>query len=234
MIGRRLNRLSQSCNDTLVVASVLGREFTLDQMKPLVEDMSEDRLLEVLEEALAARLIEELPQVVGRFQFTHALIRDTLTEELTLTRRARLHATIAESLERLYSENGESHASELAHHFFEARSLLDTDRLVRYSLLAGERALASYAYEEAISHFQRALAAKEGEETDAEKAALLFGLGRAQGAIFGQNLEEAGSTLGQAFDYYAGAGDIDRAVRVAEYPLDPYPGQSGRQATGLQ
>ena len=224
VIGRRLNSLSQRCNDALVVASVIGREFTLDQMKPLVEDMSEDRLLEVLEEALAPRIIEELPQVAGRYQFTHALIRDTLTEELTLTRRVRLHATIAETLERLYGENADAHAPELAHHFFEARSILETDRLVRYSLIAGEQALASYAYEEAISHFQRALAAKRGQETDAEKAALLFGLGRAQGAIFGQNLEEAGSTLVHAFEFYARAGDIDQAVKVAEYPLDPYPG----------
>ena len=36
-----------------------------------------DRLLEVLEEALAARVIEELPQAVGRYQFTHALIQET-------------------------------------------------------------------------------------------------------------------------------------------------------------
>ena len=45
---------------------VIGREFELRQLAPLVEDMSEDRLLEVLEEALAARVIEELPQAVGR------------------------------------------------------------------------------------------------------------------------------------------------------------------------
>ena len=222
VIGRRLNRLSQRCNDTLIVASVIGREFTLDQMKPLVEDMSEDRLLEVLEEALVARLIEE--QAVGRYQFTHALIQDTLTEELTLTLRVRLHATIAESLERLYGGDAEAHAAELAHHFAEAEAVLGSEKLARYSILAGERALFSYAYEEALSHFQMALAAKEDQEMDAEKAALLFGLGRAQAAIFGQHLEEAASSLGRAFEYYDGIGDAERAVSVAEYPLDPYPG----------
>ena len=73
VIGRRLNRLSQRCNETLTTASVIGREFELRQLAPLVEDMSEDRLLEVLEEALASRVIEELPRSVGRYQFTHAL-----------------------------------------------------------------------------------------------------------------------------------------------------------------
>jgi predicted ATPase len=45
VIGRRLNRLSQRCNQTLTIAAVVGREFTLEQLKPLIEDMTEDRLL---------------------------------------------------------------------------------------------------------------------------------------------------------------------------------------------
>ena len=52
MIGRRLDRLSDRCNETLAVASVIGREFGLDQLELLIDDLSEDRLLEVLEEAL--------------------------------------------------------------------------------------------------------------------------------------------------------------------------------------
>ena len=51
VIGRRLNRLSQRCNEALTVASILGREFTLAQLRPLVEEVTEDRLFEVLEEA---------------------------------------------------------------------------------------------------------------------------------------------------------------------------------------
>ena len=91
-----------------------GWEFELRQLTPLVEDMSEDRLLDVLEEALGARVIEELPQAVGRYQFTHALIQETLSEELTLTRRVRLHARIAETFEALYGDSAETHAAELA------------------------------------------------------------------------------------------------------------------------
>ena len=36
VIGRRLNRLSQRCNETLTIASVVGREFELRQLTPLV------------------------------------------------------------------------------------------------------------------------------------------------------------------------------------------------------
>src|SRR2546422_380894 len=70
-----------------MVASVIGREFGLDQLKRLIDDLSDDRLLEVLEEALSARVIEELPRAPSRYQFTHALIQETLAEELSLTRR---------------------------------------------------------------------------------------------------------------------------------------------------
>ena len=50
-------RLSERCCETLTIASVIGREFELVQL---------NRLLEILEEALSARVIEELPQAVGR------------------------------------------------------------------------------------------------------------------------------------------------------------------------
>ena len=233
VIGRRLDRLSERCNETLTIASVIGREFTLRQLSPLIEDMTEDRLLEVLEEALSARVIEELPRMVGRYQFTHALIQETLSEELTTTRRARLHARIAEALEEIYGDDAESHAAELAHHFVEAEGVLGTDKLIRYSLLAGDRAMAMYAYEEALGHFQRGLTAKERGSTgsanseqgiDAETAALLYGLGRSQLILL--QVDEGWATLTRAFDYYAEVGDIPRIVDIARHPVSVMaPGQ---------
>jgi len=228
VIGRRLNRLSQRCNEALTVASIVGREFTMDQLRPLVEEVSEDRLFEVLEEALAARVIEELPQSVGRYQFTHALIQETLTAELSITRRVRLHARIAETLEGLYGDDAESHAAELAHHFSQAEPVLGVEKLARYSLLAGERALASYAYEDALTHFERGLVARgitlSGTEvaSDEQAAALLFGLARAQAAtVEGHQVGEAFATLSRAFEYYVEAGNIAQAVAVAEFPIAP-------------
>ncbi|MFB3119468.1 MAG: hypothetical protein ACE1Y2_02950, partial [Stenotrophomonas maltophilia] len=220
VIGRRLNRLSQRCNETLTIASVIGREFELHQLTPLLDDISEDRLLEVLEEALSARVIEELPQAVGRYQFTHALIQETLSEELTLTRRVRLHARIAEALEELYGDDAESHAAELAHHFALAEMAAGTEKLVKYSLLAGDRALATYAWEEALAHFQRARDAKGEPPMDTEAADLLFGIGRAQAAVLpASQLQDAVNNLTRAFDYYAKTGEVSRAVTVAEHPL---------------
>jgi tetratricopeptide (TPR) repeat protein len=220
VIGQRLNRLSEQCTQTLATASIVGREFDFRLLKALSSGITDDQLLQVVDEALRAHLIEELPGSGERYQFTHALIQQTLVEELSTSRRVRLHARIGESLEELYGPNASGHAAELAHHFAEAEPVLGPEKLVRYSLLAGERALGTYGWEDALAHFQRALEAKESQGMDAETAALLFGLGRAQAATGGGvQLQEVVATLSRAFDYYIEAGDLDRAVAVAEYPV---------------
>ena len=222
-IGRRLSQLSDACYQVLSVASVVGREFELRVLESLNDEWAGDGLLDVLEEALAIRVIEELPTAMGRYQFTHVLIQNTLARELSTIRRAQLHLRIATNLEVLYGDECEVHAVELAYHYAESASEVATKRLVSYSLLAGEQALVTYAHEEALAYFERALAASgvplsgNQQAIDSETAALHFGLGRAQGAT-GQ-LREAWANLGRAFDYYMGSADIDKVVAVAEYPV---------------
>jgi tetratricopeptide (TPR) repeat protein len=247
VIGRHLDRLSNGCNDVLTVASVIGREFELDLLEKLLvgpsagsspragdgsgDSLSGDGLLEAVEEALGARVIEEIPHTVSRYQFAHVLIQDTLTQELSAARRARLHRRIAEALEGLYGPDAGTHAAELAYHLAQAGTATDAGNLVRYSLLAGEQALATYAHEEALLHFERGLGAKGGYSAsasagpaiDAETAALLFGLARAQLATSDrfqtQTTREPAANLRRAFDYYAEAGEVDQAVVVAEHPV---------------
>jgi len=90
VIGRRLSRLSEECNSVLTIASVIGREFGLDALER-ASDLSSNRLLDLLEEAVAARVVTEVPHMVGRYSFSHALIYETLYDDLTTTRRVRLH-----------------------------------------------------------------------------------------------------------------------------------------------
>jgi DNA-binding CsgD family transcriptional regulator len=196
---------------------------------------TEERVLEVLEEALAAGVICEVPGLAERYQFTHALIRQTLSGELSAARRVRLHARIGDALESLYGAAAPAHAAELAHHFGEAASASSLDKLVRYSMLAGEQALASYAHEEALGYFERALAAKEGyhpelvgEESvlDPESAALHFRLGKAQAATLPRHrLGEALDSLVHAFNYYEACNDVDGVVAVAQYFFIPPVGR---------
>jgi pimeloyl-ACP methyl ester carboxylesterase/predicted Ser/Thr protein kinase len=100
IIRMRLARLSDECDSMLTIASVIGHDFGIDALKR-ASDLSEDRLLELLEEASAARVIKDVPGFVGQYTFCHALIHETLYEDLTTTRRVRLHGQTLQ-----YADNG--------------------------------------------------------------------------------------------------------------------------------
>jgi predicted ATPase/class 3 adenylate cyclase/DNA-binding CsgD family transcriptional regulator len=200
VIGKRLNRLSHSCNRVLTVASVIGREFEFEILLRLVE-VSEEQLLESLEEALAARVIEELPPpAVGYYQFKHALIRETLYDELIAARRARLHHRVGEALEKFCQADIESHLPQLAHHFTEAAHSSDVDKAIKYAMRAGERAEALLAYEEAVRFYQSALQSFELKVpvNEAQRCTLLLSLAEAQRKA--NEFDEALRTLRSAAD----------------------------------
>ena len=222
VIGRRLSRLSEECNRVLTTASVVGREFGIDILGVLIRDLGDDGLLEILEEAMEVRVVEELPGMYGRYRFNHALTQQTLTEELSMTRRTRLHARIAEALEEAYGEDAESHAIELVEHFANAETVLGSEHLIRYLLLAGEQSLDRYAHEQALGYFKQGLEVKEGSPMDDETADLHFGLARAQAAM-GDN--DAFDTLQKAFAYYERSNNREKMVALATQPFSTFGSQ---------
>jgi tetratricopeptide (TPR) repeat protein/predicted Ser/Thr protein kinase len=156
-ISRRLARLGDDCNRALSLAAVIGREFTLPVLAEVAR-MSEDQLIDILEEALGARLIHEVPGVRDRYAFTHALVRDALYEQLTASRKARLHHQVAESLERLQPSHEQSLA-DLALHYASARTPADAQKAIEYAMGAAERAASGVALEEAARFYGVALQA---------------------------------------------------------------------------
>jgi DNA-binding CsgD family transcriptional regulator len=204
VIGKRLNRLSQPCNQLLILAAVIGREFGLKEVASLLENWSEESVLELLEEAVAARVIEEIPQGVDRYQFTHALIQATLLDEITTARRVRLHRQIAEALEALYSGNLELHLARLAYHFIAAAPAGDVEKAIAYAERAGIRASARLAYEEASHYYEKALQALELQQPldEVRRCTLLLALGEAR--------SKAGEHP-QAMETFLRAADLARA-----------------------
>lgn len=210
VIGSRLRRLSESCNQVLRTASVIGRNFDFKLLNALITDISEDRLLGAINEARAAHIIDEVPEEIEHYQFSQAQMQQAFYQKPTVNRRVEIHAGIAKALEALHRSDAEAHAAVLAYHYGEAGPEVGTEKLVYYSRLAGEQALAIYAFDEALNHFQRALTAKNVPLTtsepaeDAESAALLFGLGRAQTCVLPRNqMHEAVANLKRSFGYFA-------------------------------
>jgi DNA-binding winged helix-turn-helix (wHTH) protein/tetratricopeptide (TPR) repeat protein len=195
-IGRRLNALSEECNGVLGLAAVIGREFDLNVLEHVAE-LGRERLLELLDEAVGARILAEPPGAGGRYAFSHTLIRETLYEELTMPLRVRRHRRVGEVLEDIHRANLEPHLPELAHHFFQAAPGGDAARAIRHATRAAERALQLLAYEEAAGHYERALQALDlNPGDDGERCRLLLALGEAQ-SISGER-EKARATFRQA------------------------------------
>jgi tetratricopeptide (TPR) repeat protein len=178
VIARRLTHLSEECNRVLVLASVLGREFALAALAG-VSEVSGDELLELLDEAMSARLVSDVPGGPGRLRFAHVLIRDTLYEGLTTARRVRFHRQAVGGLEALYGDEPGPHLAELAHH---AIAGSDFDKGLDYTRRAGDHALALLAYEEAARLCQSALEVLElSDPSDARtRCELLLSLGEAE------------------------------------------------------
>ena len=158
VVGRRLDHLSETCNDVLTVASVIGREFDLTVLGR-VSELPGDRLLDVLDEAVAARVISEVPSRRGQYAFTHALIRETLYEELSTPRRVRLHRQTGEALEKMQPPDPDAQLPQLAYHFFEAAQDGEVDKAINYAQRAAQRATGLFAHGEAVAQCEQSVAA---------------------------------------------------------------------------
>jgi predicted ATPase len=105
----RVARLAPTARRLLGVAAVLGRNFELGCLAAIA-GVPEDAALEDLDEALAARLVEETR--VGAYRFVHDLVRSALYDTLSVTRRARLHLRAADIFEQGVGDDD----VRLAHH----------------------------------------------------------------------------------------------------------------------
>jgi DNA-binding SARP family transcriptional activator len=178
VIDSRLGHLSPKCNRMLVLASVLGREFPLAALAR-IGGVPEDELLDMLDEAMAAGVVSDIPAGSPRLRFAHVLIRDTLYDRLTSGRRVRLHRLVADALEPLYGDDPGPHLPELAYHSIAGG---DLDRGLRYAWRAGDNALELLAYEEAARLYGMALEALELAQPPDEQARceLLLAIGEAK------------------------------------------------------
>ena len=211
VISRRLAHLSPECNRLLVLASVLGREFTLDSLAR-IGGISEEELLETLDEAVLARVVSEVPGVTGRLRFAHVLIRDTLYDALTPARRVQLHRQALRALEARYGDASGAHLAALAHH---AVAGSEFDKAKRYASAAGDRSLELLAYEEAERLYQTALDSLDlATQTDDQgRCDLLLSLGEAR-ARAGESAS-AGEAVLQAAELAARLGLARELARAA-------------------
>lgn len=176
----RSSALSDEASELLTAASVVGASFRLEIVEQLTNHSS-DVVLRALGEGIAAQLILNVPEDVGSYAFSHALVREVLYAQLATEHRAQLlqlHHRVAEALEKL-SEREAVNPAELAYHFGLVTHITGPAPARQYSIAAGKRAARVFAYEEAIRHYRRALELFE-DDNEVDRCDVLLALGRVQ------------------------------------------------------
>jgi DNA-binding winged helix-turn-helix (wHTH) protein/predicted ATPase len=161
MIERQLDRLPSDARRVLEAASAVGREFSTAAVAAALEE-AEEQVDERCEELagrelfLRSRGLDAVASgtVAGRYEFLHALYRQVLYEQLSPTRRVRLHRRIGDWQEGVYGPLANEHAAELAVHFEQGH---EPERALRYLDAAAKNAMRRHACHEATALLGRAL-----------------------------------------------------------------------------
>jgi tetratricopeptide (TPR) repeat protein len=175
-----------------------------------VAEADSDQLFDAFDEAERARLVAP-GRVPGELMFGHELIRQTLLSDVSATERERLHLRTAEAVSRLYSDDLEAHAGELAYNLSHAGGSADPVSLVHYLTIAGERAFDAAAFDDAVDYFEKALSimpddGQLGRAQVLERLAMaLRGLGR---------WEDTLGTMNDALDRYETLGQTEAIGRL--------------------
>ncbi len=174
VLAARLARLSPDANRLLQAAAVLGERVRFDVLGDAA-GIAPVALLDAVEEATASGILREEPE---GYRFSHALLRQAVRDGLSLPRRQQLHLRAAAAIERLYARDLAPQLPALAQHYRLAGPAVAAQAL-RYARQAADAALAVYAWEAAVEHWQAALGLLEPDAV-AERCELLLALGDAQ------------------------------------------------------
>jgi tetratricopeptide (TPR) repeat protein len=211
IIGRRLERLDDSAKLVLAAAAVIGRSFSF-QLLNEINHVDVDELFTIIEKAQQMGII--VPSAEGPerpFTFAHELVRQTLLADISIPRQQRLHASVADAIERLDPDTFGERAGDIADHLVKAGSFADRRRLVHFLTLAGKSALAAAAFEDAARSFRRSLSYLT-EVDIRERADLLASLAIAERGL--GRLDASSAHLGEALDIYIPLNDRRMIVRI--------------------
>ncbi len=214
VIRRRLAPLSADAVQVLSAAAVVGRDFDL-ALVGAASDLPGDGVLASLAEAVALGVVAEAADSAGVYGFSHPLMREAIYEGLPLAARTQMHQRVGEAIERVHGAGSTSHLGELAYHFAKSAAIGESAKAADYARRAGDRAMDSFAYEEAIVQYRRALdaLALTGKPDRAMRCELLLCLGRAQARA--GDYQEAKTTCLLAAEIARELGDPEQLAKAA-------------------
>ncbi|WJR79376.1 adenylate/guanylate cyclase domain-containing protein [Bradyrhizobium sp. NP1] len=210
----RLDRLAP-VREVAQIGAVVGREFSYELLS-IVAGLPGERLQEALAQLVRSELIfcrGEIPRAV--YTFKHVLVRDAAYSGLLKSRRAGLHAMIAEAFEHRFPEIVEAQPETVAHHLSEAGLF---ERAAGYWLQAGRKATMRSANLEAIADLERGIEAiahlPAGARKDRMELDFQFALGPCLIATQGPASNKAVATFARARELCERLGDPPEQLQI--------------------
>jgi tetratricopeptide (TPR) repeat protein len=217
VIMQRIGTLKQDQRRVLDVGSVIGDKFNPDLIAGV---LSKDpmEILEVLNGILKSTSLVSVSE--NLYMFDHPKFQEVLYEEISVPLKRVYHERVAEQIETASKNAEEIQFSDLAYHYVHSGN---KEKSVKYSLAAGQDALARFSNKEAIKHFRYVLETlAETDDFAVERNAALEGLGD---AYYGDCMfEEALKTFERLANSAAGAVRLRayrKALDVAWFIADP-------------
>ncbi|MGM0451709.1 MAG: adenylate/guanylate cyclase domain-containing protein [Thermodesulfobacteriota bacterium] len=166
IIAARIDRLEENLKIVMQVAAVIGREFSFRILQAIVgmrEELKSHLLnLQGLEFIYEKSLFPELEYI-----FKHALTQEVAYNSLLLKKRKEIHKQIGAAIENNYAGRVEEFYEILAYHYSNSD---DSVRAVHYLKLSGDKAMKTYALDEAFRFYGEAYGIfKKMQDTDHNK-----------------------------------------------------------------
>ena len=155
VITHQLGSLPAMERRALETGSIFGSTFPIDSASR-VAGCERSIFLQRLETARRSEIILDSHENSESLHFAHTILRDALYEALPAETRRRLHTRAADSIIELNSNYVGSMAGIVADHLSRGLPVSDTDRLAKFSRLAGQHCISTLAFSDASSYLLRA------------------------------------------------------------------------------
>ncbi len=216
VLAGRIDQLGAAEKDLLQTAAVIGREFSLSLLTQVAQQ-DERALLPVLSRLQTAEFIYEQPAFPEvEYTFKHALTQDVAYHSLLSERRQSVHARTAQAIAALFhAQLNDRRLRQLAYHSAQSGN---TEKAVGYYQRAGELALKSSAYTEAIRDLNHALdllpALSPTPDCPQQELTLLIALGSCLMATQGYAAPEVERVYTRARELARTLGDLPQKFPV--------------------
>ena len=157
LVGLYLAKLDAVQLDVLRYAAVLGSRYAIRRLIRIADPVVPSVVADTLDIAAQYGLMYRTTLNDDSYRFRHEIIRETILEELSFSKRVEIHAECATALEQMQNDGDDIPPVELFHHFSQSEIIHGAVATARHALIAARKALENFDAESAINMVQTAI-----------------------------------------------------------------------------